>query len=269
MKKILFPTEFSNHAPKVLKFAIEIALANKASIVVLHAFGLPKSPSENPNFEDRTKEVMSKLKDFTRNNYENKDEFQIKFEYQAIIGPAGNVILDFAKENSIDLIVMGSQGKTRDPLSFFGSVSSRVLTEASCPVLLIPPLAEYDGFDNFTCTTDFEIQDLNVLNKLNSWAKLYEASIDCIHIIQSQKSDEIDKKLILFKELFEEQTHIAFHTLHGELMQSIEDFVTGNDSDILAMTYHHRGFFNKLVGRNLTSGIANELPVPLLVFNEI
>lgn len=54
------------------------------------------------------------------------------------VGDPATVILDFARERKVDLIVMGSRGRTDFARLFMGSVSSKVLAASKVPILLVP-----------------------------------------------------------------------------------------------------------------------------------
>jgi len=56
------------------------------------------------------------------------------------IGEAGRRILEYAQEKDIDLIVVGRQGAGKVGRILFGNVAERVMRNAECPVLVIPPL---------------------------------------------------------------------------------------------------------------------------------
>jgi nucleotide-binding universal stress UspA family protein len=56
---------------------------------------------------------------------------------EVITGVAFERILDFAKRNAADVIVMGTHGREGLPRFFMGSVAEMVLRKSSCPVLIV------------------------------------------------------------------------------------------------------------------------------------
>jgi len=56
------------------------------------------------------------------------------------IGEARHKILEYAREQGIDLIILGRQGAGAVGKILFGNVTERVVRKADCPVLVIPPL---------------------------------------------------------------------------------------------------------------------------------
>jgi nucleotide-binding universal stress UspA family protein len=66
----------------------------------------------------------------------NEKNIQIKTEIISFINIAG-AIVDYAEENNIDLIVIGTRGRSGFKKLLLGSVASHVVTYAHCPVLVI------------------------------------------------------------------------------------------------------------------------------------
>ena len=66
----------------------------------------------------------------------NEKDMQVKTEIIASKNISGG-ILDFAEENNIDLIVIGTRGRSGFKRLLLGSVASHVVTYAHCPVLVV------------------------------------------------------------------------------------------------------------------------------------
>jgi nucleotide-binding universal stress UspA family protein len=89
-----------------------------------------------------TSEFMTKMRD-EGEKYLNKvklkaneKNIEIKAEIISSINIAGG-ILDYAEENNIDLIVIGTRGRSGFKRLLLGSVASHVITYAHCPVLVV------------------------------------------------------------------------------------------------------------------------------------
>ena len=61
----------------------------------------------------------------------------VKASSLLVSGPADDAICDTASEKGADLIVMGTHGRTGVPRFFLGSVASRVISTAPCPVMTV------------------------------------------------------------------------------------------------------------------------------------
>jgi len=267
MKKILFPTEFAPHASRMFQFALAIADVYKAKIYMLNALNLELYPKDNTNFEEEAAKTMDRLVDF-KEFHQQKEMSHIGVEYITEIGFAADVILKVAKREEMDLIIMGTQGNTIANEIYLGGAAGSVMGQAICPVMFIPPNAEFRGFHKIACTTNFDFQDLIVFATLKDWAKKFKAKIEALHVVEDKdEMPAIQKKLDLLRDLFDNQ--IQFQLQSGNVTDMIEEFVEFTRPDMLAMVHHQHNFISRLINGDVTEEIAREVKVPLLIFNEI
>ncbi|WP_296806512.1 universal stress protein [uncultured Methanobrevibacter sp.] len=137
-KKILVPTDGSEFAKKAQLHALFLAKVNGAEIIAL-------SVSENHFISgiSSTEEVEQLNQILTNCCKEDLKEFEdmnkdgIKISPVIKEGSPAKAILDVASEEDIDLIVIGSSGKSGFDRFILGSVSDKVVNAAKCPVLVV------------------------------------------------------------------------------------------------------------------------------------
>lgn len=137
-KKILVPTDGSEFAKKAQKHALFLAKVSGAEIVAVSVTennfvnGLPLDDEIyqlNQVLNERSEE---NLKDFDKLN-----EDDIKINHVIREGSPAKVILEVANEEQVDLIVMGSSGKSGFDRFIMGSVADKVVNSAKCAVLVV------------------------------------------------------------------------------------------------------------------------------------
>lgn len=137
-KKILVPTDGSEFAKKAQKHALFLAEVSGAEIFAI-------SVTEN-NFvnglplDDEVYQLNQILKERSEENLEEFDklnENNLKVTHVVREGSPAKVILEVAKEEDIDLIVMGSSGKSGFDRFIMGSVADKVVNSAKCAVLVV------------------------------------------------------------------------------------------------------------------------------------
>ena len=138
-KRILVPTDGSEFAKKAEKHALFLAKASGAEIFAV-------SVTEN-NFvnglplDDEVYQLNQILKERSEENLKEFDELNdnndLKITHVIREGSPAKVILEVAKEEDIDLIVMGSSGKSGFDRFIMGSVADKVVNSAKCAVLVI------------------------------------------------------------------------------------------------------------------------------------
>ena len=137
-KKILVPTDGSEFAKKAQKHALFLANVSGAEIVAVSVTennfvnGLPLDDEVyqlNQILNERSEE---NLKEFDKLN-----EDDIKINHVIREGSPAKVILEVANEENVDLIVMGSSGKSGFDRFIMGSVADKVVNSAKCAVLVV------------------------------------------------------------------------------------------------------------------------------------
>jgi nucleotide-binding universal stress UspA family protein len=141
IKQILVPTDFSENAKRAMSYAIQLAKQCSAKLHLLHTPVIPTYLLMDLSYSPGPEAVTRILND----SQEALDE-QAKViadagvEHFAVIreGTIHQVIRDYAKEHNIDLVVMGTHGRTGVSKLMYGSVTERVLKTVHTPSIVVP-----------------------------------------------------------------------------------------------------------------------------------
>ena len=142
-RKILVPVDFSENSSQLLKDAADIAEKFAAALSVVFVvqsfedysgFFVPHIPI-NQFEEDLFRSAESKMTKFLTENLKPG----MPCESKILQGDVAEKLLEFAGENDISLIIMGTHGYKGLEKVLFGSVAERVVKNAPCPVLTINP----------------------------------------------------------------------------------------------------------------------------------
>ncbi len=135
--RILYPTDGSDHARKALHIAAGLARRCDAPVVVMTAFEPLPRDLGSPYLEELMTTRLTAGEALVREASAVLEKEGVAFEEEVLEGPAATAILDVAQTRGCDLIVMGSRGLGRVGVALLGSVSTRVIQEAHCPVLVV------------------------------------------------------------------------------------------------------------------------------------
>ena len=147
-KKILVPTDFSLTSERAMSMAVRIASKYSAEIILLHVFS-------DFNVEEAVHWTSYISTDKTEAELEEKIFKRANEELDVFIGkfPLGDLkvrpvvlndkphdgIVDLAEDEKVDLIVMGTHGRTGVSHLLLGSTAEKVVRSAACPVLTVKP----------------------------------------------------------------------------------------------------------------------------------
>jgi nucleotide-binding universal stress UspA family protein len=138
--KILYPTDFSDVAKKALPYVELLRNAGAREVVVVHVIDsrsldlLCYDPGNHRTIEKNLKELALENSSFIKKHME-KSGLSVKVIIKT--GNPASQILKVEKEEQASVIVIGSHGKSNIEEMIIGSVSERVVRNASCPVLVI------------------------------------------------------------------------------------------------------------------------------------
>jgi nucleotide-binding universal stress UspA family protein len=139
-KRILAPIDFSPPAEAALVYALKLAQATSAEMYVVHIIPVPHildafyerglTPPENvKQISQRARRRIREIIQTTGNTS------SIRLRFQE--GEAAALILEQAAKLKVDLIVMGTHGRSGATRFLLGSVAEAVVRRASCPVLTL------------------------------------------------------------------------------------------------------------------------------------
>lgn len=142
LKKILCPTDFSENSEHALKYALALAILSQADLQLFHVVEPITYPQSTEFFEPVLDEVELMMKMEAAYQKQLEDQvIALKEEYPKITGKLvnGNTFLEIIKaaRDDVDMIVMGTHGRTGLAHVLIGSVAERVVREAPCPVLTV------------------------------------------------------------------------------------------------------------------------------------
>ena len=143
-KKILCAIDFSPPSRDALLRAAELAASSNAELLLLHVqeipavragLGMMSSPPEAP-YETALGEAWKQLE---HSGADAEAIAKARVPVQMVRGPAPDEIVRVARENQVELIVIGTHGRTGVKRAVLGSVAELVVRRAHCSVLVVRP----------------------------------------------------------------------------------------------------------------------------------
>jgi len=147
IKKLLVAIDGSQPTIKVLDFALDIAEKYAADVQIISV--VPPADSVIPKFTPATppsefykafiNEIEKRLKSVLSDAFKNakKKNPALKVSTRLLTGRPAEKIVQTAKDENFDMIVIGSRGLERVEEIVLGSVSDRVADTATCPVFIV------------------------------------------------------------------------------------------------------------------------------------
>lgn len=153
IERILAPTDLSQLSQAGLRYALELGQSQGAELIIYNVieYGETSIPLELTEWvshhsgitriRDAAQERRKLLITFVGENFADILP-QVRVRYEADMGVPYKRIVEKAAEESVQMIVMSTHGRTGLLHAFVGSVTEKVVRLASCPVLSVRPVRE-------------------------------------------------------------------------------------------------------------------------------
>jgi nucleotide-binding universal stress UspA family protein len=138
IKTILHPTDFSEPSETAFRLACGLARDYKCRLVVLHVVPPPQSHGElvarrqGSGYHEDLWQMLEHVR---------AEDATLEVERRLEDGSPAETIVNVAREEGADLIVLGTQGRSALGRLLLGSVADQVVRQAPCPVLTTPATA--------------------------------------------------------------------------------------------------------------------------------
>jgi len=274
MKTILVPTDFSKNSDNAIHFALELNSKLKSKVMLFHSYVLPVFASDIPVVmpsDDELEKVAGKGITSLRERFE-KEYPGMMIETKLSPGYAEDEIVQISAADHVDLVVMGTQGASGLREVLIGSITAAVMEEVECPVLAIPENAVFKGLNKIVFATDYAYNDFENVERVVDMARKFNAEVILLHISNGEidKAYEFDA-IESFKERMvadSKYDKVTFKLLeYRDVIDGLNMYLDEIKADMLAMSMHHRTFFQKIFNRSKTKRMAFHTHIPLLAFH--
>lgn len=194
-RNILFATDFSTAAANAIPYVKRIAKHYEAKVVALHAHPIVVNPMVPPQVWAADVEAQD-----ARDQWHREDlartfagiPTEVLIEEGGIQDNARSVV----EEKNIDLVVLGTRGRTGLGKLMLGSVAEEILRTATCPVLTVGPHADTtrgaDGqIREILFATDFTSESQAAAAYAVSLAEEFQARLVMLHVVPPLKAGDL------------------------------------------------------------------------------
>ncbi|MCD0468452.1 universal stress protein [Flavobacterium sp. JAS] len=272
MKRILVPTDFSEHAEDALKVAAKIAKKNDSEIIILHMLELPHqmndavlggtSIPETMLFMKKANEMLDEIS--SRPYLEGIQVTEIVKMDKPIHG-----ITQISKDNEIDLIIMGSHGSSGIEELLIGSNTEKVVRNSNIPVLVIKKDISDFKVENIVFASDFSAETKKPFEKLLNFTKFFGSKIHFVTICTPNSfkpTHVVEKAMNNFISQFNITNYTSQTYNDTNIEKGILNFANSINADIIGMCTHGRTGFAHFFNGSISEGLVNHTVRPVITF---
>jgi nucleotide-binding universal stress UspA family protein len=206
LKNILFATDFSQAADAAAPIAIQIARRYGAKVYGVHVNRLDDYTSAAPNAWAAMAEAAERE---TKEDAARLNEQLQGIEHEVVIGEGDlwEALSNVIQQKEIDLVVVGTRGRTGFGKTLLGSVAEHILRQSPCPVLTVGPHVnpwsdEYAKMREILFATDLSSDTPIAAPYAISLAQENQAHLVLLHVIEDPKAGDLvdSPEVVDFKE---------------------------------------------------------------------
>lgn len=273
MKKILVPTDFSDHAEYALKVAAQIARKNNGEIFLFHMLELPSQESDAINEGSDIPEIMffmqkarERFADLVASPYLEGIKITEAIQFEK----AFDGIINNSKKHEIDLIVMGSHGASGFHEMFIGSNTEKVVRTSDVPVLVIKKEQAAFNPEKFVFASDFSDEIKKPFAKVVEFANSFNTQLHLVYINTPNnfKSTHAAEKII--HDFVSQFTLVNGHTSHVyndvNIEKGVLHFANSVNADLVGMCTHGRQGLAHFFNGSVSEDLVNHAVRPVVTF---
>lgn len=280
MKKILVPTDFSKPAQIAIDLAGDIAKKSNSELILLHVVEEASGGSFNvtgqvsssaDNWEDKlfTVKLIERGKNQLEKLASDPRLSGLKVKQELRVGTPFHGMRTIITEQKVDLVVMGTAGRSKIEEMIIGSNTEKVVRHANCPVLTIQKKPVRTDFKNIVYATSMS-KDEEVFSRIiRKTQQIYDATVHLVRINTPgnfQRDSVVKKYMLDFAKKLQLKNYTinVFNDLTEE--EGIIYFADSINADMIAMATHGRTGFAHVLAGSIAEEVVSHSKRPVLTF---
>jgi nucleotide-binding universal stress UspA family protein len=248
---VLIATDFSHHSAAAIDYGLNFAHrwgAHSAIVYVLptdeYALAGPEALTAS---QDAARRDVLDLKAKLRRSYAFEED--VDYHVSMLEGPAADCLLQWAHDKRIDLIVVGTHGRSGMGKIILGSVAEKIFRHSSVPVLTIGPRIrrprDITGALRFLAPCDLTPRSHPAIQFACVLAKERGAQLTVLHVIDHANGEmkldpertkqKIREELARLAGKHAEGVDVRYRVELGKVSPTVLDVATENDADLIIL----------------------------------
>ncbi|TVZ27564.1 nucleotide-binding universal stress UspA family protein [Gillisia sp. Hel_I_86] len=279
MRKILIPTDFSENALNAIKYGLELFKYELCEIYLIHAYSdevyntkglLVRAGFEElklQTFRNSEKELEKLEKEILLFSPNPKHRIITLSKFEILV----DAVNDLADKENIDIIIMGTRGKSNDKKLTFGSNTLQVVKYVKCPVLAVPNTFKNGAPSKILFPTDYLLPyKRREIKLLSTMANSFAARIVFLHISKFEQASYRQQDNKTFLESCVEDNKTEFMNIKGgDLTATINNQIKSNGIDMVVMVNSRHSYLESMLYTSTIDKMGLHLEVPFLILQNL
>lgn len=279
MKKILVPTDFSKPAMVATEVAADIARKAGAELTLLHvieeavgnSLNVEGQVTADSGWEEKlfTMKLIEKAKRQMAKLLEDPKLADVKLKQELRVGSPYHGMNAIITDKKVDLVVMGTSGRSDLEEMIIGSNTEKVVRTSHCPVLTLHNKPASKNFKDIVYATSMDKHEEVFSKIVRSTQKLYDSTI---HLVRINTPGNFQRDVIVKKYMQDFAKKLQLKNFTINVFNDISEeegiiyFADSINADLVAMSTHGRTGFAHVLAGSIAEDVVSHSRRPVLTF---
>ena len=170
----------------------------------------------------------------------------------------------------VDLLVVGTTGQGNLGKKLFGSVSTEVSKRAHCPVLLVPPYAEFQGLKQVLYASNYDSLNTLRIQQAISFTDHFDGQVHFVHVGPGgEKSSAIQHEAFesSYRKSHPVKPFIFAKMVSDDVLGSLYEYAFYHHVELMVFVTHHRNAWENILHHSVTREAAKSTDLPILIIH--
>lgn len=279
MKKILVPTDFSKPAQIAIDVAVDIAKKSNGQLVLLHvveeasgtSFNITGEVNVSSGWEDKlfTMKLIERSRKQMDKLFEDVKATGVKVKQELRVGTAFHGMRDIISEQKVDLVVMGTAGRTKMQEMIIGTNTEKVVRHSKVPVLTVHKKPVTTDFKSIVYATSMSKDEEVFSRVVRNTQLMYDSTV---HLVRINTPGNFQRDAVVKKAMqdFAKKLQLKNFTINifNDLSEEegIIYFADSINADLIAMATRGRTGFAHVLAGSIAEEVVSHAKRPVLTY---
>jgi nucleotide-binding universal stress UspA family protein len=274
MKLLIVPTDFSPISDNATKYAMDMALALGAKIMLVNMYQIPISFSEVPLVTislDQIRKISEEKLTELKNNLTRISDNKIHVYAQSILGEVSEEVKKICEKLKPFAVIMGTRGVTGIGKFFLGSNSMSIIGKTETPVFVIPPGATFKPYKKIGLATDMQDVVHNMpVEEIREIITFFNADLHVLNVDYEMKhfTTYTPEESMNLDTILSGLNPIYNFIENKDIDEGLNEFAAKNNIDLLITLPKKHEILEKIFERSHTRDLIYHTTVPLMCIHQ-
>lgn len=274
MKLLLVPTDFSPISDNATKFAMDMAKAMGAKIMLVNMYQIPISFSEVPLVTislDQLKKISEDKLSELKENIERITTGNVHVYTQSVLGEVTEEVKKLCDTLHPFAVIMGTRGVTGIGKFFLGSNSLSIIGKIETPVFVIPPGASFKPFRKIGLATDMKDVVHNMpVDEIRELVNFFNADLHVLNVDYERKhfTSYTPEESLNLDTMLSGLNPVYNFIENKDIDEGLNEFAAKNNIDLLITLPKKHHLLEKILEKSHTRELIYHTTVPLMCIHQ-